>query len=230
MKTIETTVYQFDELSDKAKEKAREWYREASAGDNSSSEGVIEDAETCAELIGITFRKRDVTLYGGGKRQESCVFWSGFSSQGDGACFEGEWSAASVKPGGIAKHVGDSDSCKELKRIASEFERIAAEFPQASFSVVHRGHYSHKYCTEFDCDPGCYEEHCAALPETQGPCEAWELRFEQAEKDLIEAARDFMEWIYGQLEAAYEYEQSDENVDETICANEYDFTADGERF
>jgi len=33
MKTITTTVYTFDELSDNAKEKARNWYRNASAGD-----------------------------------------------------------------------------------------------------------------------------------------------------------------------------------------------------
>ena len=33
MRIKETKVYQFDELSDKAKEKARDWWREASAGD-----------------------------------------------------------------------------------------------------------------------------------------------------------------------------------------------------
>lgn len=32
MRTIEKTVYQFDELSDDAKEKARNWYREGDAG------------------------------------------------------------------------------------------------------------------------------------------------------------------------------------------------------
>ena len=36
MPVIETTtrtLYKFDELSDEAKEKARDWYREAGAGD-----------------------------------------------------------------------------------------------------------------------------------------------------------------------------------------------------
>ena len=32
-KTITTTVYEFHELSDKAKEKARDWYRKASSND-----------------------------------------------------------------------------------------------------------------------------------------------------------------------------------------------------
>ena len=36
----QTTVYQFDELSDAAKEKARDWYREASADDAFWQEGA----------------------------------------------------------------------------------------------------------------------------------------------------------------------------------------------
>ncbi|PIV84826.1 MAG: antitoxin of toxin-antitoxin stability system, partial [Nitrospirae bacterium CG17_big_fil_post_rev_8_21_14_2_50_50_9] len=31
MRTVETRIYQFDELSDKAKGKARDWYRESIA-------------------------------------------------------------------------------------------------------------------------------------------------------------------------------------------------------
>jgi hypothetical protein len=51
----------------------------------------------------------------------------------------------------------------------------------------------------------------------------------QATNDFIEAARDFMDWIYRQLEAAYEFEQKDETVAENIRANEYEFTAEGKR-
>lgn len=44
MKTIKTTVYEFDELSDAAKEKARDWYREH-ALDYDWWESTYEDAE-----------------------------------------------------------------------------------------------------------------------------------------------------------------------------------------
>lgn len=44
MKIIETVVYEFDELSDKAKEKAREWYRDG-ALDYEWWESTYEDAE-----------------------------------------------------------------------------------------------------------------------------------------------------------------------------------------
>ena len=52
----------------------------------------------------------------------------------------------------------------------------------------------------------------------------------RSETDLTEAARDFMRWIYRQLEAAYEWENAVEQVDDSIRANEYEFTEDGERF
>lgn len=38
-----------------------------------------------------------------------------------------------------------------------------------------------------------------------------------------------MRWIYRALEAEYEYQDSDGQVDETIKANEYEFEEDGSR-
>ena len=58
MRIIETKAFQYDELSDAAKEKARDWYRSASAGDDFWSESVLEDdAEVNAELESLA-RKR----------------------------------------------------------------------------------------------------------------------------------------------------------------------------
>ena len=213
MRTIETKVYQFDELSEAAKEKAREWYRLASEFDNDFTDCVIEDARQCAEFIGITFDTKPVELMGGGTRQDPCVYWSGFSSQGDGACFEGAWRASDVKPGKLKEHAPKDT---ELHRIAGEFEKIAKAFPDSSFRVKHRGHYSHKYCTEFDCEPG---EPGDLIDSDDFP-----------EDKLIEAARDFMQWIYRQLEKEWEYQNSDEQVDEMIRINEYEFTESGRRF
>jgi hypothetical protein len=44
MKTITTTVYTFDELSDEAKEKARDWYRRVSFGDSFAGDNIVGDA------------------------------------------------------------------------------------------------------------------------------------------------------------------------------------------
>jgi len=222
MRTIETTVFKFTELGDAAKEKAREWYRRGLDWDNYFAESVIEDAAQIAEMMGLDLRKRSVRLMGGGTRLKPAVYWSGFSSQGDGACFEGTWRASAVKPGAVAAHVGDSEQCQEVKRIAGEFEKLAKEFPEASFRVNHRGHYSHENCTEFNFN---FPDANDGEDWPEGSREQWQ----KACDHLEETAKDFMRWIYRQLETEYDYARSDEQVDESIIANEYEFTEDGER-
>ena len=49
MRTIEQTVYEFSELSDRAKETAREWWRRDQDFD---LEHTIDDAATVADLFG----------------------------------------------------------------------------------------------------------------------------------------------------------------------------------
>ena len=88
--TIARTIYKFDELSEHAKETARDWWRQCENSDF-DTEFMYEDFERVAEALGVTFRRRDVPLYGGGTRSKARIFWTGFSSQGDGASFEGAY-------------------------------------------------------------------------------------------------------------------------------------------
>ena len=52
-----TTVYQFPELSDAAKEKARSWYRELGPHDD-WWEAVYEDFERICQILGIHLKRR----------------------------------------------------------------------------------------------------------------------------------------------------------------------------
>lgn len=199
MKKITIEVYSYAELSDKAKAKARDWFRESSAGDNFFAESVEEDAQQCFATCGLKIKS---------------VYWSGFSSQGDGACFVGTWAASEALKGEeLMKAHAPND--EELHRIARGFQVIAEKFPEASFSVKHRGHYSHKYCTEFD----------VSLDDT----DLREDHREEHEAALVELARDAMDWIYKQLELAWDYENKDETVAENIEGNDYGFTIEGKR-
>jgi hypothetical protein len=83
---VETTVFRLDELSEQAREKARAWYREASACDD-WHECVFEDFEAICAILGVRLATRSVRLFGGGTRQKPCIWFSGFSSQGDGASY-----------------------------------------------------------------------------------------------------------------------------------------------
>lgn len=219
------TEYEFDELSDEAKERARDWYRGVIEVED-YAEYVIEDAAQCAELMGITIDTREVKLMGGKTRQEPVVYWSGFSSQGDGACFEGRWAAYNVKPGKLKEHAPQDE---KLHKIAEVFEHIARAYPSAGFSVRHSGHYYHKHSTTFDCEAGEPTDELTAAVVAALLGHHLNRSDNFVEEELIEAARDFMQWIYDRLEAEYEYQSSDEQVDETIRANEYTFTEDGDR-
>lgn len=72
---VERTVYEFHELDDQAKERARMKYREAPL-DCDWSEYVLESAVHAGLLLGITTEPRHIRF-------------SGFYSQGDGASFHG---------------------------------------------------------------------------------------------------------------------------------------------
>lgn len=88
--TIQTTVYAFDELSDPAKEIARAWHRETGL-DHAWHEFVYADFEAVCAILGVSLRTSPVRLMGGGSRPEPHIFFRGFWSQGDGACFEGTY-------------------------------------------------------------------------------------------------------------------------------------------
>lgn len=205
MTTKTVHLYTFNELSDSAKEKARDWWREGNNDDTFWSECTLEDAKEQAENMGLDIDN---------------IYWRGFSSQGDGACYVGSWNASRVKTGETAKDWGDSPETKEIRRIASEFEQFAKDWPESSFSVTHRGHYSHEYCTDFSVSLGEDADNNEEITPEQ---------WREASDSLIETARDYMRWIYKQLEKEYEHQNSDECVDENIVSNDYTFLASGKR-
>ena len=58
----------------------------------------------------------------------------------------------------------------------------------------------------------------------------WQDMTDGADETVVEALRDLARWLYRQLEREYRYLSSDEVVDETLIANDYTFTAQGQRF
>jgi hypothetical protein len=216
-KVIETLVYQFDELSDKAKEKARDWYREASEGDNYFAESIIEDANELATRMGIELGQRAFQTVGGKTRYEPAVSWSGFWSQGDGASFEGK--LTSLETGTALERVKDHAPVDEtLHAIASRIDALQAKYSNRLAATISlSGHrYCHSNMMQID----------AVAIDAEG--DETEIARDD-EQELTSALRAFADWIYRQLEEEYNYQNSDEQIDETIRANEYEFKADGRR-
>ena len=188
--TTETQAYTIHELSDKAKERAHcQWLENF---EFCGAEYIIEDAKKIAALMGWEIEK---------------VFYSGFCSQGDGACFEGIMRYAN---GCYKNVVAYAPEDTELHRIAKEWQDIQKRaFYALSAKVTQSGHYMPSGCTSFDCTD----------TRTQwGYVENGEI-----EQSIIQIGRDFMDWIYKQIESAYDYETSLESFIENCEANAYEF-------
>ena len=141
-RTVETVVYTLKELSDTAKEGARAWYRETCL-DCDWHECVFEDFETICQLLGVTLQTSPVPLMGGGTREKPHLYFRGFSSQGDGASFEGSFRHARGAARAVRAHAPKDP---ELHRIANALQEVQRpNFYQLTADIRHRGRYCHEY-------------------------------------------------------------------------------------
>lgn len=137
--------------------------------------------------------------------------FSGFGSQGDGAQFSGTWNARDVQGAeALEQHApkAGSDSSVRLAIIMADIVGLAEVAADTSASVSTHDRYCHSNATNFDSDD---------MSGTQLAI-------------LAEHSRALMDWYYRELEAEHDYVNSDEQVADTIIANEYEFKANGDRF
>lgn len=153
------------------------------------------------------------------------IFFSGFCSQGDGACFEGRVSDWSLFLPTV------EITCLAVVTLAKEHWTLTVE---------HRGRYYHEQSTHFDIyipnpeDDWGYGGYSFAEKHTPHPWDADDIRtkawlalldrvdYAKLEEDMQEAFRDHMRDLYKRLEKEYEYLTSDEVVWESIEANGLD--------
>lgn len=175
--------YAFHRLSEEAKDKVLERERE-SIVDFDWWENVYEDAKRMGALIGIEINE---------------ISFTGFWSQGDGACFNGRYSHKADAVKAITAECGGQDA--ELIRIAAELTVL-----QTTWQLLHgfmfectvhttNGNYSHSGTMQTGYDD-----------DDDRPTEV--LDMDRAIERLL---RDFADWIYRQLEAEYEHLTSDES-------------------
>lgn len=193
MRTETTTrdLYKFNELSNEAKEIAISNNYDWNVSDQFWSEYVTDDAKEIGKMIGIDIE---------------AIYFSGFSSQGDGACFVGSY----VYRKGAAKAVADyAPTDSELLRIA---KGLQAEQRKAFYGVyghtAQRGHYMHSGCMSIELHS-----------ENDQPFD---------DDEIAQLLRDFADWFYKRLEAEYDYLTSAEAIAEGLSANKVEFTENGE--
>jgi len=171
-------------------------------------EGVYEDFKRVAKILGF-----DVDLKN--------VFFSGFCSQGDGASFTGYYHAtgsrfhppisarsfAEIAPAEIRSYAPQDTT---LHEIADELLVISRMYFPAQATIGRTGTmYSH--CATMNI-PAC--EECYIEDEFDDEV------LEAVADAILVQARALADWLYKQLEAEHEYQQSDEAVTESIFAND----------
>lgn len=207
---IETTVYKYEELSPEAQEKARDWWREG---------GLYYDwwqftkEEFESDLAALGFE--NVTSQ-----------FSGFWSQGDGACFDFkglDLVKLATAPTSTLGHTMEGiveEFRAEHKQTLRHVVRARGVFTIASYKNSYATHYCHARTRGISLE---LDDFCSNTPHRL-----------HAAADKFEAALDALckklaDHFYRVLESEYEYLNEDAQVSEAIIANEYEFLEDGSR-
>lgn len=201
-----TEVFKLEELTSSQRQSAYEKWQQ---GNDFWTEYMYEDFVRVAEILGIEIDTRPYKTMGGQQCSEPAIYWSGFSCQGDGACFEGSYrySKGSVK---AIKEYAPQDTV--LHEIALYLQAIQKPFLyQLRAKVKHRGHYYHSNCTDVEVfhDEDSYRD------------------IGDAEGEITKQLRRFMDWMYRQLEKEYDYQQSEEAFKDYCESNDAEFDEDG---
>ncbi len=234
---ITITVYKYDELQGRAKEKAAEKLREW-ATDHEWWDGVYDLAKEDGEQRG--FEIDDIRF-------------SGFWSQGDGASWTGTVDVKQFieymldQPEGTPEHRWiDADRHRYLCLI----ELMKDGWVKRIVSVTRNGyHYVHEQTTgpESGVDWSALENEMDVYADHKedsklnsdgvlkgasvvGVAEGIDVKslIDDLDDKIKEEVRSFSEHIYKQLEAEYDHLTSDESIAEFAEANDYRFDEDGD--
>ena len=207
MRTIETKLYTFEELSEEAKQRAIEKNRYFNVEDSFWHECVYETFKDQAEEAGFS-----IATLSDKRGKGLAIYFSGFWSQGDGAMFEYD-------------HISDELKNEFIEGLKLSPMRKTWLKNQAVIcgSCRHLGHYYHENCASHSIDFESSFQWSVAI-NFHNWIESFAADFEDF---VISKYKDLCRDLYRQLEKEYEYMTSDESVSESLISNEYEFTEDG---
>ena len=142
------------------------------------------------------------------------MYFSGFCSQGDGACFEGEFDDVQLF---IDSHF-KPDEYPMIRKLLDEGGSVV-------INCNHSGRYYHENCTRFSIDADELR-YCMNMPTefheqvVAGMDEELSMEVGDFETASIEIFKSYMRDLYRRLEAEYDYLTSDEAVAEAVIAND----------
>lgn len=215
----------YEDLDDKAKEKAREWYTRNAFCDSSDWDHVYADAVRIGALMGIEIGMRSVLKVRGGSYEEPDINFSGFWSQGDGACWAGYLRTAQCE-GAVERVRKETGANEALGELAGQAEAIHGMIA---------AHHMMRRLADADFDDDYPEVELGMSIKIEGKSHhGFSTRMrdvevtDEIEKAVNEFVEEFADWIYNSLESEHDYQTSDEAVVEAITSNNYNFDEDGD--
>ncbi len=208
----------FAELSEKAKERARDAWREACLNDE-WWENVYADAVTCGELMGIIISDKTSNRTRAGKIISSPDIYFGIG-QGGGCCYDGYLDTTKFKDAvaRVKAHAPQDEKLHRLAGIAENlYDSIAAEHVAAILLGDERSDY---VFLGMRVAINGIERHYTTSTEDNEMLHDMET---VADKFVA----DFAVWIYGQLETEHDYQLADAQVNESIEAANPEFDEEG---
>lgn len=201
MKTVEFKVYKFDELSKEVQDKVINKNRDINVDDD------------WHEFVTDDWMEEIIPSKGFNPKQ---IYFSGFWSQGDGAMFEYD----TISDDLFNEFV---DGLK-LSPMRKQWILNNVYF---SASGKHRGHY----CNEGCCSHSIYWEVNNGDLHYSTNFHQWLISFaDDFEWFIRDKYNDLCQDLYKTLEESYDYLVEDRQVAETLYANDYDFTEDGDMY
>lgn len=191
----------FDELSEKAKDKAREAYTSNNHPHDDWWDNIYEDFARICTILGISLSTRTVKLMSGKTREEPHIYFSGFYSQGDGASFEGRYYFAPTASVDIREYSDD----KELHRIADHL--TAMQTTQRLLGLEFFVAFIYAMGNNLRVEIGDW-----GIDEVGEP----------DEKQFADLMHSLAAWLYKQLEAENDYLYSDKCVDQYLINETFD--------
>jgi hypothetical protein len=206
--TIQT--YTYDELDPKAQEYARDSYSRMVA-ETWDHESIYEDFKRIAVILGVQLDTRTSQPARKGEIPEAKIWYSGFYSQGDGACFEGQYRYGADSVAQIKQYAPQDTT---LHQIAEDLARVQHSYCYlVSATITHEGYYYHAYSTRID-----------VATDTRRP-------IVDADVEAIrDALRALMHWLFNALRTEFEYQTTNKDaLEDGIRGNDLTFTKDGKR-
>ena len=191
--TTKTKVFELCELSERAKENARDICRNYNVEHN-WWESLFDDAKQLATIFGIDINK---------------IYFTGFSYQGDGACFSGSYEYSKGWKKKLLDYAPNNGKLLVIGERLQEAQRRL--FYSGSATTERRGHYSHSGCMVVNVDYGDSQS-----------------LSREPEEEIVQVLREFANWIYSRLRNEFVWLTSNEMVEESIQTNEIEFLVDGQ--